>query len=80
MNKVSRLGVRLLSACVIAAASGLAGAQATFVKAQALEVFVDHHEGVVNCQGSATPTGNFFLPCGPEISGTIRGRQVFAAW
>jgi hypothetical protein len=68
--------VVLAAACAAALSAGAATAQAVFIDAQAVEVFQDHTEGVVNCRGSAQPSGNFYLPCGPGIAGTVRNREV----
>jgi hypothetical protein len=68
--------VVLAAACAASLGAGSARAQAVFIDAQAVEVFQSFTEGVVNCRGSAQPTGNFFLPCGAGIPGTIRDRAV----
>ena len=68
----------LLAACASSLGAGSAGAQAVFTDAQGQEIFFNHVEGVVNCQGRAPALVDFFMPCGPGVSGTIRGRTVYA--
>lgn len=70
--------VVLAAACGALLSIGTATAQAVFIEAQGVEVFIDHSEGVVNCRGSVEPTGNFFFPCGAGVPGTIRQRAVSA--
>jgi hypothetical protein len=68
--------VVLAAACAASLSAGSATAQAVFIDAQAVEVFQSFAEGVVNCRGNAQPSGDFFMPCGAGIPGTIRDRAV----
>jgi hypothetical protein len=77
--------MKLRKVCTMLGCVGLlyascAGAQPPFQsRITGHEFFTgQHQEGIVNCHGRAAPTGDFLSPCGPGVSGTIRGRIVYA--
>ena len=70
--------VAVAAACAASLNLGSAGAQAVFTHVTGQEFFNGFAEGVVNCRGSVQPSGQFFLPCGEGIPGSIRGRRVSA--
>jgi hypothetical protein len=75
--------VTLAAACAMLTSVPVA-AQSTFTSFSGTETILPPGspfppaEGVVKCQGGAPPTGNFYIPCGIDVPGSIRGRVVYA--
>jgi hypothetical protein len=70
--------VLLAAGCVGFLYVAPATAQSVFTELTAIETFAAQPiEGVVNCRGQVLATGNFYVPCGLGVPGTIRGRQIF---
>jgi hypothetical protein len=75
--------VALAAACAMLTSVPVA-AQSIFTSFSRTETFLPPGspfppaEGTVKCQGGAAPTGNFYVPCGIGVPGSIRGRVVYA--